>query len=146
MEVNNKEKKKKKVFISSKNIVLAIIINGTSIALIIAAIIHIQQGKWILPIISTITITYLLTTFYISKYIIDKNYLIMVSGFFKSKNYNINEFISIKKSNTLIAGPASGLNRLEILTKQGDTLIISPKIREEFIDEIIKINPDVDAT
>lgn len=130
-----------KTFISSKNIVIAIIINVTIVALIIGSMIHIREEKWVLPLISLITISYLGSTFYNSKYIIKNGHLFIVSGFFKSRGYPVSGFNSFQKSRTLMAGSASGMERIEIDTHDGKKLIISPKNQEEFINLICKLNP-----
>ncbi|MEM0941857.1 MAG: PH domain-containing protein [Bacteroidota bacterium] len=132
-----------KTFKSSKNVVLSIIINATIVALSIGSVLHIMEGKYILPLISLITISYLISTFYNIKYIIKNKNLIIVSGFFKSKDYPISNFKNLRKSNTIMAGSASGMRRIEIETDDGKQLIVSPKNQKGFIDSITEINPEI---
>jgi len=133
----------KVVFASSKNIVIAVIINVTVVALIVAGVLHAIEGKWILPIISSVTSVFLIAVFYHNKYIVDGNSLRIVSGFFRSRDYPISKIESVKPSRTLMAAPASGLKRLEVQTIEGVHIIISPKKQEEFISHIKKINPNI---
>lgn len=138
--------KVEKTFVSSKNIIIGIVINVTVIALTVGSIMHLMEGKAILPSVSIVTIIYLISTFYNSKYIVKNGHLIIVSGFFKSKDYSISEFRRLRKSRTLLASPASGMRRIEIDTEEGQTLIISPKRQKEFIELITKINPKIEKS
>ena len=132
-----------KIFRSSKNIVLAIIINATIVALSIGSIMHIMEGKYILLFITLIASYYMISTFYTMRYIIKNKNLIIVSGIFKSREYPISNFKSLRKSNTIMAGSASGMRRIEIETDDGMQLIISPKNQKGFIDAITEINPEI---
>ena len=132
-----------KIFRSSKNIILAIIINATIIALTIESIIQVMDGKYILLFITLIASYYLISTFYTMKYIIKNKNLIIVSRIFKSREYPISNFKSLRKSNTIMAGSASGMRRIEIETDDGIQLIISPKNQKGFIDTITEINPKI---
>jgi hypothetical protein len=133
-----------KSFVSSRNIVLEVIIVVTSLALIFGSTIHAMEGKWILSLISLVTIAFMASVFYFTKYTIKGNCLVIDSGFVKSRIYYISDFKRIESSRTLVAAPASGLRRILIETKQGDNLVISPKLQRDFVNVLLKINPTIE--
>lgn len=79
----------------------------------------------------------------ISYTIIDDS-LIISSGLFGKQKIAISDITSIRKTNNPLSAPAMSINRLEI--KYGhnfDYALISPVRREEFVEELSKINPDI---
>ena len=69
---------------------------------------------------------------------------VSVAGIYK-KHYDIMRISEIKASHTLIAAPACSINRLKIHCG-GQILIISPRRKVEFVQQIRKINPKVKVT
>ncbi len=50
----------------------------------------------------------------------------------------------IYRTNNPLSSPALSLDRLAIVYNKFDEIIISPKERNEFIDELLKINPSIE--
>ena len=84
-------------------------------------------------------ITYMLLS---NRYIIDGNTLIIKSGI-STKKIEISSIHKIEKSRNIISSPASSLDRLEVSFGDGHSILISPKDKAGFIDELRKINPSI---
>lgn len=50
----------------------------------------------------------------------------------------------IYRTNNPLSSPALSLDRLAIVYNKFDEILISPKDRNEFIDELLKINPSIE--
>lgn len=49
----------------------------------------------------------------------------------------------IYKTNNPLSSPALSLDRIAIVYNKYDELLISPKLKKEFVDELLKINPTI---
>ena len=96
----------------------------------------------ILLILVLAFITFLLTSI---KYTIENQNLNIKAGFLINQNINIMNIESIKKSKNILSSPAASLDRLEIIEKNKNSILISPKNKIEFIEELKKINPQIDV-
>jgi len=65
-------------------------------------------------------------------------------GFIFKRNINIDDIKAITKTNSLLSSPAASLTD-RILLEYGisDSIIISPKKKKEFANELHKINPNI---
>lgn len=77
------------------------------------------------------------------KYTITENQLVIHSGFFFKQNVDISTIKSIRKTNNIISAPAASFDRLEITYNNFDSVIVSPKNKEQFINDLLKINPKI---
>ena len=100
--------------------------------------------------------------------ILSKDYLMFGVSFgvlslvflmFKSIKYKINEetlqiwwtkidIKSIKKiysTNNPLSSPALSLDRIAVVYNKFDEILISPKNREAFVQELLKINPNIEV-
>ena len=75
------------------------------------------------------------------KYIIRGSSLIVRIGLF-SYVYDINDIKSIKPTHTLLSAPAASLDRLEINFTH-DTVIVSPKHKDDFIRQLREVAQDI---
>lgn len=57
----------------------------------------------------------------------------------------ISSIHKIKETNNLISSPAASLDRLEIFYGKYDSIIISPLDKNEFIQDLLKINPNIEV-
>ncbi len=74
---------------------------------------------------------------------IDGENLIVKNGFLKPQVIDIKTIKEISETNNPISAPATSLDRIEIKYGKNRSIIISPKKKEEFIDDLIKINPAI---
>jgi hypothetical protein len=79
------------------------------------------------------------------KYIInDDGVLYIKTGFIVNGKVEIKDIKSVTKTNNPLSAPALSINRLEI--KYGnmfDYVLVSPKRRSEFIEQLLYINPEI---
>ena len=64
-------------------------------------------------------------------------------GFFKYNPVNIGEMKKVSKSSNIISSPAASFDRIEIRYGKFDELIISPKYKTKFVEDLQKINPGI---
>jgi hypothetical protein len=83
----------------------------------------------------------LLTT----RYEIMGDMLKIKSGWIYRLSFPIAGIISIKTTRNFISSPAASMDRIEIRYNQYDSVIVSPKEKESFIKELIRIKPDIDV-
>ena len=76
--------------------------------------------------------------------IADDGTLNVKCGIFYNKQFEINKIKSVAKSNNLISSPAPSLDRIELAYEKFDTIVISPKDKIGFTEELIKINPNIE--
>ena len=93
---------------------------------------------------------YVLTILFIAYLFVTTNYtiynqqtLIVKSGFLVNKKIDINSITKISKTNNPISSPALSLDRIEIFYNKYDSVIISPKNEQEFIQDLQKINSSI---
>lgn len=81
--------------------------------------------------------------FFKTKYIIDNQHLNIVCGFFKYSAIDINDITEINKTKSFIAAPAPSFDRIKISYNRYDNIIISPKNKMDFINNLLLINPKI---
>lgn len=81
------------------------------------------------------------------KYIIDGDNLLIRCGF-QRKRISISQIIYVRRSHNLLASPALSVDRLEIVFKEKntDSILISPRNRIDFVEDLKAINPDIDIS
>jgi len=57
----------------------------------------------------------------------------------------ISSINTIKETDNIISSPAASLDRLEIFYGKYDSIIISPMDKNEFIQDLLKINPNIEV-
>lgn len=92
-------------------------------------------------LVTLLFIVHLLTTTF---YQIEGNNLQIKSGFIVNKLIAIDSIRKIQKSNSLFSSPAASLDRLEVFYNKYDSVLISPKYKQEFLAELWKINPAIE--
>ena len=90
----------------------------------------------IFSVILSIIIYWLLTM----RYKIDDRFLTIYST-----KIDIHRIKKIQKSKSLLSSPAFSFDRIEISYNRADVILLSPKEREDFIQELLKINPDIEV-
>lgn len=97
--------------------------------------------------VAGITITVLAFTlhifFGITYQITDEDQLLIKCGFLYNWNVNISAIKAISKTRNPISAPAASLDRIELKYGNWDSVIISPKNRSLFINQLLKINPQI---
>lgn len=76
-------------------------------------------------------------------YIISGNMLHIKCGFLYNKKIDISTIKRIEESRSPLSSPAASMDRLEIIYNKFDSILISPKKKKKFIEEILKINSGI---
>lgn len=92
-------------------------------------------------LVTLLFIVHLITTTF---YQIEGNNLQIKSGFIVNKLIAINSISKIQKSNSVFSSPAASLDRLEIFYNKYDSVLISPKDKQEFLAQLRNINPAIE--
>ena len=113
---------------------------------IFRSVASIIEGEWIgyLGIVLC-----LLSIVFISKstrYIIAENQLIVKCMFIVNDRIEISKIRKIEKTNSILSSPALSLDRIAIKFNKFDEVYISPKDRQTFIEDLLKINPEIEVT
>ena len=131
----------KKIFPSKVDIALPILFVVTSIPAIVVGVRDKDLMVFVIMIATFGVIMYLL---YDTNYTIIDGNLKVHSGFIVNKNIPISEIKSIKKTDSLMSSPASSLSdRIEVFYGNKKSVIISPKDRKEFLNELLKQNAEI---
>ncbi|WP_190810711.1 PH domain-containing protein [Flagellimonas sp. S3867] len=116
--------------------VLAVII-GTTIPII-------SQGNLLGLGINLFTLIFVLYVFFSIYYVIEGNNLVIRVGVLFKWKIEISTIKIVAKSNSWISSPAASLDRLNIIYNKHSSILVSPKDKEGFIKELIRINPQIE--
>jgi hypothetical protein len=133
----------KKIYNSKIGLELVIplvLIIGTALTLTIT-----EKPSWIGIAILLPVIFFVVHMFLTTNYTIESDELIIKCGFLFNKTIDIKTIKKITETNNPLSSPATSLDRLEINYGKFDTIIISPKHKTEFINDIKRLNPNVEV-
>lgn len=103
------------------------------------------QNLQIIPILICVILNILiLFLFFYTKYTISQTNLNVNASFLVNKNIDIMTINKIKNSKSIISAPAASFDRLEIFYNTFDSVLISPKFKEQFLSDLININPRIE--
>ena len=111
---------------------------------IFLSITAILKGEWIgfLGLVGVVGFILILSK--TTQYIINENQLIVKSTWIVNERIDISKITKIEKSNSILSSPALSLDRLLVRYNKYDEVLISPKEKIEFINELLKINPNIE--
>ena len=128
----------KKVFPSKVDSAILILFVITSIP---AIAVGVKEKDWVVFAIMLISFVFVLYLLYDTNYTITQGNLKVHSGFIVNKNIPIAAITSIKKTNSILSAPASSFtDRIEVFYRESKSVIISPKEKQLFVDELLKQN------
>mgnify|MGYP003942736875 FL=1 len=133
----------KKIYKSKIGLELAIplvLVFGTVLTLTIS-----QEPSWIGIVIFLPVILFVVHMFMTTEYTIDNDKLTVKCGFLYNKTIDIKSIRKITETNNPLKSPATSLDRLEINYGKFDSVLISPKQKSEFINEIKRLNPNIEV-
>ena len=102
------------------------------------------EGEWIGLLGLAGVVGFILILSKTTQYIINENQLIVKSTWIVNQRIDISKITKIEKSNSILSSPALSLDRLLVRYNKYDEVLISPKEKKEFIDELLKINPNIE--
>lgn len=113
---------------------------GTALALTIMGKTNLIGIAILLPVI-----LFVIHMFLTTNYTIECDELIIKCGFLPNKTIDIKTIKKITETNNPLSSPATSLDRLEINYGKFDKILISPKNKIEFINDIKRLNPNVEV-
>lgn len=113
---------------------------------IFRSVASIIEGEWIGYIGIVLCLLFIVFISKSTRYIISENYLIVKCMFIVNDKIEISKIRKIEKTNSILSSPAFSLDRIAIKFNKYDEVYISPKERQAFIDELLKINPEIEST
>ena len=112
---------------------------------IFRSIVSIIEGKWIGYLGIVLCFLFIVFISKSTRYIIDENQLIVKSMFIVNCKIEISRIKKIEKTNSILSSPALSLDRMAIMYNKFDEVYISPKDKQAFIEELLKINPAINV-
>lgn len=103
----------------------------------------IDMFSWIMVALDVLLLGFVSITLFNTKYIIDGELLYIKCGFLPKEKCFISQIVKIKNTHNIISAPAISLDRIEIRLNNRQQLIISPLYKEEFINHLRAINPNI---
>jgi len=121
-------------------IILFIVLNigGTSCFLVLHDI-------WAGLIINLLVLTLIIYLILSTRYITIHDNLTINGCFTYNKTFNINDITKISATNDPISSPAWSLDRLKLQFKHEKPVLISPRNKQEFINHLLTINPNIEV-
>lgn len=101
-------------------------------------------GEWVGLLGLSIVVVLILFFSKTTRYIINDNQLIVKSTWVVYERIDISKITKIEKTNSILSSPALSLDRIRIRYNKYDEVLISPKVKKEFVDELLKVNPTIE--
>jgi hypothetical protein len=102
------------------------------------------EGEWLGLLGLAAVVGFILFLSKTTQYIINENQLIVKSTWIVNERIDISKITKVEKSNSILSSPALSLDRLLVRYNKYDEVLISPKEKKEFLDELLKINPTIE--
>lgn len=102
------------------------------------------EGEWIGYMGIIICLLFIVFISKSTRYIITENRLIVKCMFIVNDSIEISKIRKIEKTNSILSSPALSLDRIAVFYNKYDEVYISPKDKQTFLEEILKINPDIE--
>jgi len=91
----------------------------------------------------TLLFAFILHMFFKTRYIIDANKLKIKCGLIPYKPIDIATIKEVARTKSIISSPAPSFDRIVIKYGKFDEIIISPKDKQNFVKDLLKINPKI---
>ncbi|MER2121260.1 MAG: PH domain-containing protein [Solibacillus sp.] len=128
------------VFKSKVDIWMAIIFIFVPISMIYGVI---TEPSAVLLLVTAFIIVLLCILFFGTKYVIEKEELIVYGGIYK-KRIPIKQIRSLRPTKNPLSAPAMSIDRIEItFDPHIQVILVSPKERELFVKKLLEINPSI---
>lgn len=111
----------------------------------IPLVLSVWEKDWWALLILVIATLFVGNMFLSTHYTIKGENLIIKSGIFINKTIKITDIYKVEKTNSILSSPALSLDRIEIFYGNQNSMMISPKQKEEFIAELLKDNPSIEV-
>lgn len=99
---------------------------------------------WVGVFIVILTIIFILHTILSINYKIENDNLNVINTILIKFNIDIKSIRKITETYNPLSSPAASIDRLEIFYNKFDSILISPKLKKEFIQHLLEINPNIE--
>lgn len=113
-------------------------------ALLIPLIMILLDFNWTDFCIISLCVLFLLHLIYATEYKINEEVLIIKCSFLINESINIHSIKKISETNNLLSSPAFSMDRIELLYNKYDMILLSPKEKLEFIENLKNINTKIE--
>jgi hypothetical protein len=103
------------------------------------------EKSWLGVFIMLVTISFIVYTFLSINYKIEKENLNIKCTFLINENIAIQSIRKITETYNPLSSPAASIDRIEIFYNKFDSVLISPKKKKAFIEDILKINSNIEV-
>lgn len=117
---------------------IAIVLGFTSTMMIIN---HVWPGL----IVNLVVIGFVSYMFASTYYVINGKDLVIKCGFMFNMTVHIDRIKKVVKTNNPLSSPAASLDRLAIYYNKSDLVMVSPKDKMDFINQLTEINPKIEV-
>jgi len=118
---------------------IAAVLVGVSIPMLV------DGAFWLWLILIGSLALFIFHLFLTTYYTIKGETLLVKCGFLHNIKIDIDSIKKISETNSLLASPATSLDRLEISYNRFDSILISPKEKEDFIKVLTVLNPKIEV-
>jgi hypothetical protein len=112
---------------------------------IFRSVASIVEGEWIGYIGIVLCLLFIVFISKSTRYIISENHLIVKCMFIVNDKIEISKIRKIEKTNSILSSPALSLDRIAIKFNKYDEVYISPKERQNFLVDLLQINPNIEV-
>lgn len=103
----------------------------------------VTSKSWLGLLIILVVLAFILHLFLNTNYTIEGHQLIVKSGFLYNSTIDIQTISKVSETNNPLSSPAISLDRLEIRYGSHNSVIISPREKQDFLDQLLQINPEI---
>lgn len=103
----------------------------------------VTSKSWLGLLIILAVLAFILHLFLNTNYTIEGHQLTVKSGFLYHSTIDIHTITKVSETNNLLSSPAISLDRLEIRYAAHNSVIISPREKQAFLDHLLQINPKI---
>ena len=104
-----------------------------------------NEPWWLGFVILSPIMAFILHLFKTTDYTIEGNMLKVRAGFLFNKRIEIASIKKIIETRNPLSAPATSLDRIELLYNTFDNVLISPKLKADFIAHLKAINPNIEV-
>ena len=108
-----------------------------------ASILCVVNGDWLALFFILLIIAFVVHLMMTTDYTIDGNRLLVRSGFVVKLCIEIESINKITETRSFISSLALSLDRLETYYNKFDSILISPRQKQPFINELLRINNNI---
>jgi len=113
------------------------------VTILLSSIFMVLHRVWSGLAVNLLVLAFITYIFKNTYYSIDETTLQVKCGFLINKSIAISSIYEIRESRNPISAPATSLDRLEIFYNSGNSVLVSPREKMEFVDHLTKLNGQI---